>query len=331
MVPSVSVLDTHSISSHEVPVELSEVPEWQRGCGRINYVTLYCAHCGHEHKAEIGCGNRACPDCRAVEAKRLKAKYMPLIEQVPVEKMALVTLTLLITSSDGLREKVDRIRGLWRKLIRQKAFRPVAGGLYVIEVKRAAKVPGGWNVHIHAMAEAKGFLRHWKDGNGRLKADILGQGAALTMQRLSAAWKGLTGDSAIVDITPFKLNMGGSRGALNYVLKYMTKSDALNLQSLEDRFEYNRSVKGVRLINTFGSWSPTSKNYRFIDDREGYSFICPECGQNAGYWISEFDLRKKLLQFGEGEMQDAWSAAAAAVAVAMVYAGPEYVQEVIGF
>lgn len=278
----------------QISATTSPEGEEPQGCGGKEYRTLYCAHCGAEIRVHVTCGDRTCPDCRKSESKRLRREYLPKVRLVDQTKLALITLTLRMDLGrhDDLRRRLDRIRTAWRKLVRQKPMRVVAGGLYTIEVKWTERQ--AWNVHIHALVEVEGIVRPFRiERNGRpgWAADLEGPAGRLSPQALSDAWRKLTGDSYIVDITPVRTwvkggqNRGGARGALAYVLKYITKAGCWPGQWARD--EYDRAVKGHRLINTFGTWTPHSRAYRFAElgQLERPSVACKVCG--ASVWIPD--------------------------------------------
>lgn len=293
----------------------------RQGCGGTEYRVMYCANCGHEIRIPVGCGDRTCPACRYQQFLRLRRRYLPLVSQCEVPRLALVTLTLRLDTDDaGLDEKVKRIRECWGRLIRLAAWRPVTGGLAVIECKWSSRYAGAWNVHIHALCEVGQVVRpfrFWAKGQRegfrgrvfkrekirRLGADLIGAGGrVLTPQGLSEAWRRLTGDSYVVDVQPVRKladGRGGPKGALCYILKYMTKDLGFPTQAARDA--YNRAMTiqredadgrrhraGRRVVMTFGTWHPTSKHYRFAR-RETAPTPCRECQECAG-WLGPWDL-----------------------------------------
>lgn len=318
------VLDTpFSITSHPALIPESESLD---GCGGKLVRTLFCLDCGHGIDVPITCGDRSCIDCRRRSYLRLRAVYMPLMKQVKAVQLALVTLTLRITGDigEGLRDRVERIRAAWRRLIRLKVWRPVRGGLYTIEVKWSSRYAGAWNVHIHALVEARGAVRPWRsEAEGKEKADIIGAGATLSPQALSQAWEGLTGDSYIVDIVPVQERRGGVMGAFKYILKYLTK--ATGLPHWQAKRAYNGALAGKRLIQTFGEWHDTHKLYRFVKLRVIRPVVpCGECGGTAG-WMSGFEFRRLRLRASEVSA----GPSPPAVRPVFVVVRPQYVQGVV--
>lgn len=296
-------------------------PAERHGCGGQEYRVLYCANCGNEIRVPVSCGDRTCPDCRQVQFLRLRRRYLPKVAGCEIGRLALVTLTLRLGPDDQeLAAKLQRIRRAWSKLVRLAAWRPVDGGLAVIEAKWSSRFAGVWNVHIHALCEVGQVVRpfrYWSAGQGgagfggrvwkrqrqrRLGADLLGAGRVLSPQGLSDTWRRLTGDSYIVDIQPVrKLSQGrgGARGAVCYILKYLTKD--MGFPSTAARAAYNEAMtirrveasgrvirSGRRIVMTFGTWHSTSKRYRFSRTRPAPA-ACRECHEVAG-WLCAWDL-----------------------------------------
>lgn len=302
------VLDTSMISSHApgggggdvIEDRISSQVDGGSGCGGKLVRTFYCRNCGNELTVGVTCGDRTCPDCRRKEGRRLKARYYPFIKQVPRAKLALVTLTLRLGPGDkDLRGRVERIRRLWRKLIRQSVWRPVVGGLYVIECKWSSRYEGAWNVHIHALAEGGAVIpfKYQAGGQEKTGAEIHGPGGVLRPQALMAAWRKLSSDSFVVDMQPVRTEMGARRGALSYLLKYLTKPG--NWPSRAARVAYNVALHRTRLVHTFGRWHPMHKLFRWADllAKRVFKKSCGTCGQEDP-WISEWEYHRLAWQAG---------------------------------
>jgi hypothetical protein len=247
-------------------------------------------------------------------------KYRKCLSLLDIRKCCFITLTQQVKGNTRLRASVEKIRSCWRKLIRLDLFKQVRGGLYTIECKWS-KQYGAWNVHIHAVVEIakKSFLNIWWDRvKKRNVCDVRDLGRVLpeiSIQKLNEEWLRLTGDSMRTNIIPVE----DKEGILAYILKYMVKELDLPrvVMSQEEvkfdesrpkgkRFyktgrvfniiktdprrieEYNRALKGVRLVQTFGTWYPLSKEYRFAAARpELDKLTCENCGGDG--WILEVD------------------------------------------
>jgi len=148
-------------------------------------------------------------------------------------------LTLTLRNVPELsKQGVSRLRKCMKTLLRRvDVF--VRGGIYTIEVEN---IGNGWHIHAHVVMDS----------------------LFIPQEFLSAQWHDITGDSYIVDIR----EAWSPRGALSYILKYLTKEPKL----LEDlKPVYNQALKGVRLIQPFGvlyaAWTI-----------ERCAHSCPDCG-----------------------------------------------------
>ncbi|GAH95157.1 unnamed protein product [marine sediment metagenome] len=217
-----------------------------------NFITLYCNHCGYEHDVMLRCGDRTCPVCRENEFYRLFDGYKVAIEG----KIGLksVTLTLKNVPQGGLEGTIDRLRASFNTLRRREPYATLwKGGIYALEIVNKGR---GWNVHAHLIIE----------------------GAYIPQKTLSADWLSITGDSRIVDIRYVRK----AEGALWHMLKYVMKPPTVG--SSENKAEYNRVLKGRRLIHAWGTWWG-----QFVLANTSV-FLCPRCGNP--HWMSEFELRK---------------------------------------
>lgn len=246
-------LDYHVISSQNKTIKtLANLP---KKCSD-KVVCLVCSHCGYLYYANIGCGHRSCPFCNRKWAFKLVTRYSPAVALMQSPK--LVTLTLR-TTPKRLRAEVIRIRKAWRNLIRRKPFDvSFRGGIYRIECKN---IGNGWNIHLHCLVDS----------------------VYVSQKQISDAWRSITGDSFIVDIRKVN-NIFGVR----YVLKDMSKVD--RLISPEYRAEYDKAMKGLHLVDTFGSLYGSKVPV--------LHYACPDCSSYA--WVSAYDsLFEDALEFSQ--------------------------------
>lgn len=279
-----------SVRDQRPPVELVDEPARPGpGCGGERVRHIYCRGCGYKLARPVSCGDRLCPACRKLEHRRLWAKYLPLIRQVPASRLAFVTLTLRIEPGQGeqayLARQVARLRKQWSALIRRKAWQDaVVGGMVAFEVKWSRGLKS-WNAHLHALVEARGTVRTWRAADGKLRADLDYHGGSLSPQGLSGLWSELSaGTSFICDIRP-------TRGAADAVFweltKYVKKAPRLPAdQGLEQA--YNAALSGRRLVSTFGTWSQSHKACRFERRVKPTAPDCPVCGCTS--WMGEWEL-----------------------------------------
>jgi hypothetical protein len=254
-------------------------------CMGLLYRRFYCAQCGTKRDVQIVCGDRCCPTCRRRAFKRVLSAWSHRVDCVSLSRLALVTLTMLIRPQADLRARVGDIRRAFGRLVRRKAFAAVVdGGIYSIECKLTKR--NMWNVHLHALVSSRADIARWHGRDGRLRADLRGCGGEIMRPRdLSKLWRSITKDSYIVDIVPVR----DTRGALTEIVKYINKGTGLPAGSARET--YNAALRGARLIQSFGSWHPTSDEYG-LDDLEApgkRAFVCT-CG--SVHWLSEFDLAR---------------------------------------
>lgn len=244
------------------------------------YKKIYCQNCGALKVVRLGCGLRSCPDCSAKMRNRLYNEYMPLLSTIPFERLSMITLTLKINTESDLFSELKRLKKCWTKLLRRKDFQCVEGGLGRFEPKFSHKY-NAWFLHLHLIVESQG-RKVFKIGSKK-KCDLWGRGKTLTFQKLGQLWKEITGDSYIADISPVEGGNKGISGALNYVLKYMLKVSEIPGDRVS---EYDSALFKTRLVFTFGTWYPRSKNYRFESiSKSEFTLKCPVCG--CENWLFE--------------------------------------------
>jgi len=228
-------------SRYREPGSLSYAPSTEGLIERHLYALISCTGCNKEMRLiRLPCGKRSCSICGRVRHSRFFNRYLKLVE--PAKDLKLLTLTT-VAKGNLTRHSIGAIRSALQKLMHRRHFRDrVRGGIYAIEVKRGEN---GWNVHIHALIDA----------------------SYLDQRAISSAWRDITRDSYVVDI-----RSTSPRGGLRYVLKHFLHPPSLNGQ----KHVYDRVLKGVRLVQTFGTF------YRAKLPK--LACPCPSCGGKA--WVS---------------------------------------------
>lgn len=184
-----------------------------------DYMYIFCAHCGEGKKFVENCGDRLCPYCRRKSVRKTLAKKGMVGSQLP--NIRFMTLTLK-PIPDLTRERVDEVRGYFRKLIRLKTWkRYVHGGLYVIEVTQTEK---GYHYHFHVLYQGKYF-------------------PFLELRRI---WKKVTNGSYIVWIKRCR----DLKKSMDYLLYYISKIEKGNIPESD----FVKAFKGIKLIQFFGIW-----------------------------------------------------------------------------
>jgi hypothetical protein len=214
-----------------------------------------------------------CPLCAIRRgAKQVKAyldRLQVILASQPDYRLSLVTLT--VKDGDDLGERFRHLTGSFRKM--QQARRTYlcgngphvelakfAGAVGSYEFKRG-KNSGQWHPHVHMV------VLHLGDIDPR---------------KLSNEWHKYTGDSFIVDVTPFHDDKPPVDGFLE-VFKYALKFSDM---PLVDNWHGFQTLSGKRLVFSFGEfWGvevPEDLNDELLDDLPYvdllYKFI-----RNSGY------------------------------------------------
>jgi hypothetical protein len=150
----------------------------------------------------------------------------------------MATLTLL-GKGCTLRETLDMIYRYFRALRQTPLWEDcVTGGCAFLEIKWDAKHKR-WHTHLHLLLAGK----------------YLEQG------HLTQAWRGISGDSFIVDVR----DKGTDGAGVEYACKYVTKPLNSSFVHLPERLqEAVMALRGKRLCLCFGSWYGTPLNE--VDD-----------------------------------------------------------------
>ena len=213
------------------------------------------SHCGHWllfrnyytvdqvrlAKADFCKKHLLCPFCAIRRgAKYLKA-YLDRLQVVQRDHAGLQAymVTLTVKNGEDLHERFTHLRQAMRRMSQARRDHIKAptknrhveaakalGGVHSIEFKRG-EGSGLWHPHVHMV-----WLCHEKPDP----------------VKLSQEWLDWTGDSFIVDVTPFHDQADVVSGFLE-VFKYALKFSNL---PLEDNFEAFQVLQGKRLVDSFG-------------------------------------------------------------------------------
>jgi hypothetical protein len=175
------------------------------------------------------CHDRLCTPCAMTRSMVLREALLKVVDG---RAMSLITLTLR-GRKEPLNDTIDRLYKSFRSL-RDTDFwtEKVKGGAAFLELTRGVK-GDHWHVHLHIIADAQ-FI----DKN-----------------RLSSLWKGITGDSFIVDIRRASEAKNVSMYVTKYVTKALSGAVAMDAAALDEAVV---SLKGRRLCMCFGTWYGTA-------------------------------------------------------------------------
>tara|TARA_B100000446_G_C10534094_1_gene334748 strand:- start:961 stop:2067 length:1107 start_codon:yes stop_codon:yes gene_type:complete len=196
-----------------------------------------------------------CPFCAARRASKQVEKNGDRIKKVLEENKNLipVMITLTVKNGEDLEERFTHLRDSFKKLQEKRRdanrgkteteFSKVTGSMFSYEVTNKGN---GWHPHIHMIA---------------LLDDYIDQG------KLSKEWETITKDSKIVDIRKITSKSGDNldiSDALIEVFKYALKFSDLDL---EHTWEAYRTLKGKRLLGSFGTlYGTISEPENLLDD-----------------------------------------------------------------
>jgi hypothetical protein len=194
------------------------------------------AGCQVEYSKEKGkyrivgsyCHNRHCEPCMRAKSACITHNLREQLKKQQAKQHRFITLTKLHNDAP-LKQQIKQLYAQYKKLRATPEWKKTQkGGAATLEVKW---IPGSkkWHPHLH----------------------IITEGHSLSTYTLSALWKQITGDSFIVDIRL----ISADKDVAYYVGKYVTKgtNDAV-WQEPAVAAEWVRSVKGVRMCATFGTW-----------------------------------------------------------------------------
>ena len=189
------------------------------------------------HAAEFCKKHLLCPLCAIRRGAKMVQSYLAKLAIIKAENPALRAYLVTLTVKDG-HDLAERFRHLQNSVQRLHKMRhadfgrergeaaKAAGAVWSYEFKRGQN-SGKWHPHVHAVWLCKD---------------------APDPVALSAQWKNITGDSYIVDVTPFYDQDDVINGFLE-VFKYAVKFSDLPLADNWHGFEV---LGGRRLIGSFG-------------------------------------------------------------------------------
>jgi Replication protein len=207
-----------------------------RNCG--NYLLFrdyYTVGKVRLHAASFCKKHLLCPFCAIRRGAKMVKAYMQKLAVIKAENPDLKAYLVTLTVKDGpdLSERFNHLYRSIQKLHkargRERQYNEsckAAGAVWSYEFKRG-KNSGDWHPHVHAV---------WLCNE------------APDAVQLSAEWKRITGDSFIVDVTPFHDQDDVINGFLE-VFKYAVKFSDLPLADNWHGFE---KLAGKRLIASFG-------------------------------------------------------------------------------
>lgn len=215
--------------------------------------------------------NLLCPFCAARRAAKYIQAYMERFQLVTAENPQLRPFFVTVTIKDqaDLAGAFNHLRGAMRTMSQQRRdalkgqrfieFAKALGGVHSVEFKRG-RGSGLWHPHAHMIWLCE---------------------QAPDAQKLSAEWLAITGDSYIVDVR----ECYGETLADSFleVFKYALKFSDL---SLEDNWEAFNTLKGKRLVDSFGCLRGVKVPESLLDEEladEPYILMLYQYLSKSGY------------------------------------------------
>lgn len=242
-----ALIQTNYIHYHVIPQSIgNEKNKYQklennlRKCGHwLVFRDYYTINENRLISADFCKKHLLCPLCAIRRGAKYLQAYLPKYEQVTRDnpKLKAYMITLTVVNGDDLLERVQHLQKAYRKMLMNgRRFREgkrgykytesskALGGVFSTEVKRGEN-SGLWHPHLHMVWLCE------EEPN---------------LERLAKEWKEYTGDSHVVDITPF---YGDPVESFCEVFKYALKFSDMEC---EDTWFAFKTLTGKRLIDCFG-------------------------------------------------------------------------------
>ena len=235
---------------------------------------------------ELGnkCKYRVCILCSKVKQMHYYTQFFEFLKTKKIARKinhdGLRLLTLTIKNQKNLLSGIDKLYKSFHKFIRRKYLieiitkkgvkkKRIRGGLGSFHIKKDEK--GLYNHHIHFIIDSSylDMKSHKKTGKD---------------SKLVQEWKTCTGDRGILDVRKIK----DHRGALNYVLQYIT--GGLKDLTPKEKAIFFKATSGRRLLFTFGSFYGVPKPKK----KSKYQYVSPHSQEYNLYLISKNPKKKPL-------------------------------------
>jgi len=198
-----------------------------------------------------GSRDRTCPACQKRLYEQIYSHYKKILKNRSNLKFLTLTWKPVQVQDPKIVRKIGK--ALTRLLHRKRYARAWKGLFATIECK---KTPSGmFYYHIHAIIE----------------------GSYVPQAQISRDWSNVSG----FPIVWVKQIRRTKNRALRYVLKYVLKG--MLFEDPRDRSSFKTSMKGVRLIRSYGSFYDSE--YR---QGQHVYFPCPGCGAIKSWVVLEF-------------------------------------------
>ncbi|MGE6052731.1 protein rep [Klebsiella variicola subsp. variicola] len=240
------------------------------------------------------CRDRHCPDCQRVRSFIWQDDIMKIIPSLTTERdndgFLFITLTVKNPLVSDLSAVMDAMSIAFKRMMQIEFSSFLVGGVRTFEITRGKKEKNRCHPHIHALLQVKNtYFKHhyiskkflseiWLKHISRelVKVNLFNPndynlGIIVDISRVISAdaydkirqkqtLKKELKNSDYLNSKNINIKNNGQK-VINYVLKYATKDNNLfNGDSWS--FEYDKQIKGKRLISTFGSYKVELAKYR---------------------------------------------------------------------
>ena len=215
-----------------------EIRKRLHNCGRyLHFRDYYTVDQLRLIRADFCKQHLICPLCALRRGAKFVDKYMERVELIGQEQGGFMSYLVTLTVKDGpdLEERYNHLHGSYRAMRKKRKdaeegkrksieMNKAFGGVASYEFKRGSG-SGMWHPHIHAVWLCKEEPQQ---------------------ESLARDWQEITGDSYIVDITPFHDDpVSGFLEVFRYALKF---SD----MEIPDNWSAAQVLKSRRLVAAFG-------------------------------------------------------------------------------
>lgn len=240
------------------------------------------------------CRDRHCPDCQRVRSFIWQDDIIKIMPSLTRERdndgFLFITLTVKNPLVNDLSAVMDAMSTAFKRMIKSEFSSFLVGGVRTFEITREKKEKNRCHPHIHALLQVKNtYFKHhyiskkflseiWLKHISRelVKVDLFKPndyklGIIVDISRVISAdaydkirqkkiLKKDLKNSDYLNSKNINIKNNGQK-IINYVLKYTTKENNLfNGDSWS--FEYDKQIKGKRLISTFGSYKVELAKYK---------------------------------------------------------------------
>ncbi|WP_437609202.1 protein rep [Erwinia sp. V71] len=240
------------------------------------------------------CRDRHCPDCQRVRSFIWQDEIMKIIPSLITERdndgFLFITLTVNNPLIRDLSAVMSAMSTAFKRMIQSELSSFLVGGVRTFEITRGKTEKNRCHPHIHALLQVKNtYFKHhyiskallseiWLKHVSRelMKANLFdpndySSGIIVDISRVISSdkydkikqkqiSKKDLKNSDYLNSKNININNNGQK-VINYVLKYTTKEN--NLFNGDNwSFEYDKQIKGKRLISTFGTYKEELAKYR---------------------------------------------------------------------